>query len=287
MLKINNIKSFIRKFSPNFIDSTQILLGRKDKSYAQEFNTLYTILKTISGISNKKFIDIGCGDGFNMSTAFPLTNHGWIGLLIDSDLKSIEIAKKRFKNSNHKIILHNVTSLNIFELILINNYADASYLKIDIDSYDLTILKSVLNAGMRPDIFSIEINERFPPPIKFERFESVERRIFPDFFYGCSLSSVEAEARNFNYVLIDLAYNNAFYVRKELIPNNFKLKDIYTIYNEGYAYRASREKLFYWNKKYDHWIKQSPARTIEEIEKSFPELRKFGSLSFSSRGDRI
>ena len=42
------------------------------------------------------------------------------------------------------------------------------FLNIDIDSYDLEVLVTILENSYKPDIVSIEINEKIPPPIYFK-----------------------------------------------------------------------------------------------------------------------
>ena len=54
----------------------------------------------------------------------------------------------------------------------------SDFLNLDIDSYDLEVMKKILEKNFRPKVISMEINEKIPPPIyfaaKFNEFFEIE-----------------------------------------------------------------------------------------------------------------
>ena len=63
-------KSRIRTFAPTVIDRLQIALGKQDKTYGGEFSALSQILDSLKISEVIEFVDIGAGDGFNMTLHF-------------------------------------------------------------------------------------------------------------------------------------------------------------------------------------------------------------------------
>ena len=64
-----------------------------------------------------------------------------------------------------------------------------TFINLDIDSYDLEIINQILDSGFKPDIVSIEINEKIPPPIYFsvtyDQKSLLEGRPFLWMFISC------------------------------------------------------------------------------------------------------
>ncbi len=103
--------------------------------------------------------------------------------------------------------------------------------KIDIDSFDLPITRSMLAAGIRPKVIVVEINPDIPPPMQWT-VEYDERFMF-DFdgtamrgFYGASLDAWHALMQRNDYGLAacelgtaasKTAEHNAWFVRGDLM----------------------------------------------------------------------
>ncbi len=88
---------------------------------------------------------------------------------------------------------------------------------IDIDGYDYFVLDELLSS-FRPAIICAEINEVIPPPIKFTV------KLHPSYvwgenhFLGQSICQLSLLCKKYDYILVELHYNNAFLVPKELNP---------------------------------------------------------------------
>ena len=59
-------------------------------------------------------------------------------------------------------------------------------LNLDIDSYDLRVVETILSSGFRPQIISMEVNEKIPSGIFFTVEYDDEHYWKGDHFYGCS-----------------------------------------------------------------------------------------------------
>lgn len=98
MVSRRNLKNFFRQISPNAIDYLQRLLGKRDKTYAGEFSQLKEILIQLGSPKEFKFVDIGAGDGFNMSVAWPLSRQfNATGLLIEPNQFQLNKARNLYE----------------------------------------------------------------------------------------------------------------------------------------------------------------------------------------------
>jgi len=271
------LKSKIRTFAPTVIDRLQIALGRHDKTYGGEFSALAQILDSLKISEVIEFVDIGAGDGFNMSIAFPLSkSFATRGLLIEPNVKQLEFARRIYKNYDFSFCSEFLDPVNISDILKKFGFLNPTYIKIDIDSFDLDLLRGILHSHILPKIFSIEINELFPPPFKFEVKYKGEIVPCTSPLFGCSLQSVVDLATEMNYSLVSLAFNNAFFVyndsmRGDLKSYNSKSRLLYEI---GFLNRNWRE-LFPWDIKYEHWLKASATQLDRLVKKheGFDEAR--------------
>ena len=247
------IKVKVRSLFPDLVDTVQRKLGRKDKSYAGEFGVLREILNSLSIDGPVRFVDIGAGDGYNMSIAYPLSNFfSGEGLLIESNGVLLEKAKSLYK-TNKGFCYHNelVSPFNISEIIRNYGFQNSLYIKIDIDSFDLDLLRAILESGIKPRILSVEINELFPPPVIFEsRYNPNAYYTSP--FYGCSLQALVNVTAKHKYKLVELAFNNAFLVLHEDFDTHYPFLDQspIDIFRNGFLQSNWREH-FPWHKKHD------------------------------------
>lgn len=262
------IKSTIRNIAPELIDKIQIVMGKTDKTYGGEFDTLSQILDKLDIEAFLEFVDIGAGDGYNMSVIYPLSKKfACRGLLIEPNLKHLDRARWLFRNENFQFNSEYTTPYNISKIIAEAGLSKPTYIKIDIDSFDLDLLRGILLNNIRPKVFSIEINELFPPPCKFELKYTGNQTQFSQPLYGCSLQSVSDFANEMNYSLVSLAFNNAFYIDnslKSIVLSDYNV-EIKEIYDSGFLNR-DWQKIFPWDVKFEDWFYASPSELYEIIE---------------------
>ena len=138
-------------------------------------------------------------------------------------------------------------------------------LSLDIDSYDYWVLDALLTE-FRPRLIVTEINEKIPPPIRFVvKYDPVfELR---HHFYGYSIESLAELCARHTYALIELEYNNAFLVPKEIAP--VPALTATTAYRRGYLERADRRTKFRLNEDMEVLHTLKPEAGIEFLNRFF------------------
>lgn len=103
------------------------------------------------GTTNKKVVEICCGNGIECNAANLILHHGWYGLLIDGNARLIEEGKKIYKQhkdtfSMPPFLKHAwVTKYNVNEVIA-TEYGfsgEIDLLSLDMDGVDYWILKEI------------------------------------------------------------------------------------------------------------------------------------------------
>jgi hypothetical protein len=189
-------------------------------------------------------------------------NDNWSGLSIEFDNKKFSKLKfvyRKYRNitlANTKVTPNSIVGL--FEQHSVPN--NLTFINIDIDSYDLDVISTILQEGYKPDIVSIEINEKIPPPIYFKVLFDENHYWKGDHFYGCSINAAKIEFSKFDYKLADFKMNNAIFVNSKVFPMTKDL-DATSAYDSGYRNVPNRKSLF----KYNHDVED--LLTIENTEK--------------------
>lgn len=143
---------------------------RTDNSYLGEFQVIQEIIDKISA-HNKYLVDIGASDGITQSSTVKLLiDFGYSGLLLESNSESFSKLAFMYNSKNDiKLAKNKITPDNVVSLMQgFEVPRDFHLLNLDIDSYDLEVLRSLLKSGFLPKIISMEINPIFPPNIEFE-----------------------------------------------------------------------------------------------------------------------
>ena len=118
---LKKFKVFLNDYFPLIVIRTLIFFGKTDRTYAGELTTLKNILQDIdTSLDSKKFLDIGSGDGFTMSSSYFLAKNNWCGILIDSDIKAISRGHKIFRKFSNISFLN----MNIDPHNLLREYSD-------------------------------------------------------------------------------------------------------------------------------------------------------------------
>ena len=241
----------------------------KDYSYSlfNEQQIIQDYINKIDGIKTWA-VDIAAGDGVNYSNTYSLFKSSWAGLAIEyssSEFAQMANAYKGFSGVN--ISRCKVTPDNVIGLLKSNTIPkDFGLLSLDIDSYDYFVLEQLLKQ-FRPTIMCIEVNEIFPPPIKF----SVKWH--PDYcyqggqLYGQSLSKLHSLAIQHKYSLAELHYNNAIYIPEELgICDPLTPEEAYKV---GYLNKSDRLMKFPWNSDFEEILTLSAQDALTFINKRF------------------
>ena len=163
-------------------------------------------------------VDFGAGVR-DSDPCFPLFDAGYRGLMVDGE--PTQEAKMRHRFRKNPTVQQRIALLSATNVAKILRAANAprqpELLKMDIDGFDCNIMDAVLAAGFRPKVVVMEVNVGWPPPVRFSlsaaaNYDSEKR----GFMYGCSLSYQADLMAGYGYTLLQLDWNNALYVQREL-----------------------------------------------------------------------
>ncbi len=124
-------------------------------------------------------------------------------------------------------IVHNFSwSESIVQDIFEKNNLSKNFtiLKVDVDSYDCTLIETILRANYRPQLIHSEFNPIFPPPVIFMPIydPATKNDWVPelwnnvDVFYGCSLSALSKILKSFDYILLEVDFWDVIYIQRKL-----------------------------------------------------------------------
>ena len=253
---------------------TKIINYRKTGFEHLELLTIEEIVSKLD-LKNKSYVDIGAGNGFSSSATYAFAkNSKWRGLSIEASelsFKKMAYIYKNFKNAF--VNREKVTPNNIIQIL--NNYEipkNFGILNIDIDSYDLDVLKAIIDNRYKPSIISAEINEKIPPPIQFSVLYDEKHSYNNDDFYGCSISALYKYLSEKDYILVDLLYINAIFVDRKYIQLLEPLTDS-EAYVAGYKNRIDKYELLKHNKKFDELLHMDSSEVINYIEDLFQKYK--------------
>jgi hypothetical protein len=174
------------------------------------------------GTQNKRFLEIGVGDGTENNTAF-LLSQGWTGFWIDGCgdfLPNLD----RFQ-IQHAIKPHVgcVTAENLHEILAkLGVPQDLDLLSLDIDQNTHVIWEQM--SAYRPRLAVIEYNAVLPAAIDWKASYNPNRVWDGSHNFGASLKCLENIGRKLGYSLVgcDLYGVNAFFVRDDLLGDHFE-----------------------------------------------------------------
>lgn len=242
-----------------------------DRSFAGEMEHIKKLL-VLLGIGEGFVVDIAASDGVSQScTLFLFRDPSWKGLAVEMD--PLKFAKLAFAYSQFKnvYLAHvKVTPNNVINLLKAYEVPqDFTFLNLDIDSYDLFLMKEILN-NFKPKLISMEINEKIPPPIYFTVLFDEKHYWQGDHFYGCSAYAATETVKPCGYILESIQYNNAIFIRSDIAQKN-NLQDISVedAYLEGYVKKPNRITMFPWNSDVDQILNISPIDGVKFLEKYF------------------
>ena len=176
-------------------------------------------------VARRVFVEFGVEDYQEANTRFLLVNDGWSGLVMDSSVENIQSIRRDplFWQHNLKTAQAFVTRENIDGLLGKQGLAgDIGLLSIDIDGNDYWVWEAI--TGVSPAIVVIEYNARFGPQravtVPYDA-NFVREKAHPSMiYYGASLRALWLLGRRKGFALVgcNAAGNNAFFVRKDLLP---------------------------------------------------------------------
>ncbi len=229
----------------------------------------------LNKIENPSFyiIDIGASTGVNTDPVFKFINNiNYKGLCIEGNSQCINELKTKTHFDIYNGYITPVNILTVFESYKVPYNIDI--LKIDIDGYDLEVLRVILSK-YKPRIIIAEINEKIPPPVCFEVKYKEDYSWDYSHCFGFSIQSGAKVMNDNNYKIVSVyEINNILCVNDELcklleIQGANTDEYIKKLYKTGYINNLKRLRLLPWNKNVNCWL------LIDDIEVLKNEINNY------------
>jgi len=235
------------------------------------FDEQKIIYKYLEGLNTKSFcVDLGASDGITTSNTLSLFRDGWQGLALECDsYKFAKLAHLYKEFSGVLLIKSKATPGNILPLLDgLQVPKDFGFLNLDIDGYDYFVLEKIFET-FRPSLACIEINEKIPPPLKFSVKYDPDFLFAGGHFFGQSITQLYQLCLEYRYDLVELHYNNAFLIAKEINPHpSLSPEEAYCI---GYLDRHDRKEKFPYNDICEELLYLSPEDALVYVNSFFSE----------------
>jgi len=206
------------------------------------------LIKNIE-IKNEVFIEFGVENYIESNTRFLMMNNNWSGFVMDGSEKAMNSLKTRNWYwrycLTHKAVF--IDKDNINELLKSTSFSDIGLLHIDIDGNDYHIFEEIDLSILNPSIIILEYNSVFGKDrlitVPYDKNFVRTKAHFSNLFFGASLPALNYAAIKKGYSLIgsNLAGNNAYFVRKDLLNDKIKELSIDKVFREN-KFRESRNK---------------------------------------------
>lgn len=192
--------------------------GLKCFSQTDEDGITLEIVRRL-GIEKGLYAEFGVGNGMENNTLV-LAAAGWRGFWVGGQ----ELAFNQVNSSKHMFIRDWITEHNIDDLVKAGckhlGSSDLDVIGLDLDGNDIYFVDTLLSGGLKPKLFMVEYNAKFPPPVRFQVPYDPDRQWNRDDFFGASLCSFDDLFREFGYTLVACnahSGSNAFFVRNEFM----------------------------------------------------------------------
>ncbi len=224
-------------------------------------------------IKNKTFIEIGVEDFIESNCRFLMMKDNWKGLVVDGSIKNIDNLKKMYFFWKYDLcaVCEFITKENINQIITNSGFeSEVGILSVDLDGIDYFVLDAI--NVIQPSILICEFNSVFGPERKIsipydQKFNRTVAH-YSNLYWGTSLPALNYVAEKKGMVLVGVnnAFNNAFFVQKNLLNQIVMKKTVNELF-EYSNYRESRSpqgKLTYLsgNQRID-LIKGLPVLNVE------------------------
>lgn len=175
--------------------------GRRCFSATDEDGITLEILRRIGHLDGGAFAEFGVGDGIQNNTLI-LAALGWKGFWVGGQELAVEFdPHPRFTYEKAWITAENIVELSRSCLRRIDA-TELDVVSVDLDGNDIYLVEKLLTDGLRPKLFIVEYNGKFPPPVKFQIAYDPDHVWRSDDYFGASLSSYAALFADFDYRLV-------------------------------------------------------------------------------------
>ena len=204
---------------------------------------------------SKFVVDIGASTGISTDPVYTfLVDPSFNGLCIEGNkLSALNLKNKtHFQIYNNYIYPHDI--IDVFRSF--NVPINIDILKIDIDGFDLEVLRQILTI-YKPSIIIAEINEKIPPPIKLEVLYKENYVWDYSHLFGFSIQSGNEVMNAFGYKISKIYdLSNIICLNSELSSKIGleNIQDINALYTLEYINNKNRHVCLPWNVNVEHWL---------------------------------
>lgn len=217
-------------------------------SQTDEDGLTLEILARIPEIENN-FIEFGVGNGTENNTLVLLAS-GWKGFWVGGEDIIVPSKNERLNYLQCWVTLDSLES--IISLVK-STYSKFGVVSMDLDGNDYWLVQRMLEKSILPDIFIVEYNGKFAPPINFIQDYNDDHTWDRDDYFGASLNSWSNLFDKFGYFLVacnSASGSNAFFVRNEYIDRFSDIPaDIGEIYQSPFYLIPSKRSIHKVNSK--------------------------------------
>jgi hypothetical protein len=213
--------------------------GFKVYSQNDEDGIIEEIFRRI-GINIGTFCEIGVENGLECNSLY-LLHKGWRGSWIEGNEKQKLPIESKFMqvltNKRLSLGIGYITPANVNNALKITleninlNPTNLDFLSIDIDGMDIYLMEAL---EYKPKLICIEYNAKFPPNISKKPIFNPNYAWVGGDYMGSSLMAISESAKIKGYSLVSTNFvgANAFFVRDDLINNNFDVSlSVNDLYN--------------------------------------------------------
>jgi hypothetical protein len=187
--------------------------GEKFHSQNDEDGIVSAILRRLK-VDLGIFVEYGCGDGLENNTV-QLLMRGWRGVWIGGADLMVRIpeSSRKLCFEHEWVTLENCVDLMNRGMAKIGT-TKANLVSMDLDGNDFFFVKAILQQGADPDVFIVEYNGKFPPPIRFSIEYDARYTWSGSDYFGASLQSFIDLFASFGFRLVccNVTGANAFFV---------------------------------------------------------------------------
>lgn len=161
------------------------------------------------GLHKGVFVEFGVGNGLENNSIVLLASD-WEGAWFGGQ----EISFETFGSTKLKFEKVWITKDNILDLYSSLN-KNADVVSLDLDGNDIYLVEELLSNSVKPELFIVEYNAKFPPQIDFKIDYNATHTWSNDDYFGASLKSFNSLFSAYGYRLVccNLSGANAFFVK--------------------------------------------------------------------------
>lgn len=204
------------------------------------------LIKNIA-IKNDIFIEFGVENFLESNTRFLMMNNNWTGFVMDGSTEAMQSLVNQAwywkYNLTQKAIF--IDKDNINELLSETGFSDIGLLHIDLDGNDYHIFNAIDLSRLSPAIIIVEYNSVFGAErlisVPYQKDFYRTKAHYSNLYAGASLPALThvAQAKGYALVGCNLAGNNAYFVKRELLTEKVKEVSLASAFKES-KFRESR-----------------------------------------------